>query len=99
MNTSRRASTLHSPSFLATLALVAIALPSAPSAQVGSVLSEQKISQTTGGFGGTLGPAGGFTESMGAVGDLDGDGNVDLAVGQPDDPDGGAAQGALWIVF
>ena len=68
-------------------------------AQAGTVQSEQKISETAGGFGGVLDTSDQFGICVGALGDLDGDGNEDLAVGARLDDDGGTDQGAVWILF
>jgi FG-GAP repeat len=38
-------------------------------------------------------------KSIAAIGDLDNDGNVDLAVGAPGDDDGGSDRGAVYILF
>ncbi len=65
----------------------------------GTVKSEQKISDTAGGFGGALDDSDWFGVSLAAPGDLDGDGAEDLAVGACYDDDGGAARGAVWILF
>ena len=65
----------------------------------GTVKSEQKISETAGGFGGSLDALDEFGHSVAASGDLDGDGIVDLAVGARLDDDGGSALGAVWILF
>ncbi len=65
----------------------------------GTVASEQKISETAGGFGGVLDATDLFGASVAALGDLDGDGNRDLAVGAAFDDDGGTNQGAVWILF
>ncbi len=75
----------------------ALALSGAPYAQVGTVKSVQKISETEGGFGGFLGLDYFFGFSVASPGDLDGDGVADLAVGTPGDDDGGA--GSVWILF
>jgi len=63
------------------------------------VESEQKISETQGGFGGTLLSSDRFGRSIAALGDVDGDGVTDLAVGAYEDDDGGGNQGAVWILF
>ena len=65
----------------------------------GTVKAEQKISDTQGGFTGALDNGDVFGSSVATLGDLDGDGVVDLAVGAPDDDDGGSARGAVWILF
>ncbi len=68
----------------------------------GTVKAHQKISDTEGGFTGTLEDSDGFGGSVTCLGDLDGDGVVDVAVGARDDDDGGvspASRGAVWILF
>jgi hypothetical protein len=65
----------------------------------GSVKSEQKISDTDGGFGGVLDDDDNFGAALASLGDLDGDGLTDLAVGAPRDGDGGANRGAVWVLF
>ena len=65
----------------------------------GSVVSQQKISETSGGFGGALDPLDNFGTCVEALGDLDGNGVCDLAVGALHDDDGGTNQGAVWILF
>jgi hypothetical protein len=66
----------------------------------GSVKSHRKISQTKGGFGGVLNDADWFGYSLAPLGDLDGDGVVDLAVGAVNDRDGGSGnRGAVWVLF
>ena len=68
----------------------------------GTVATHRKIGAGLSGFTGTLDPAGVFGSSLAALGDLDGDGNADLAVGTSGDDDGGDAlshRGALWILF
>ena len=63
-------------------------------AQPGWVLSHQKISDTQGGFKGELEDVDRFGTSIASLGDLDGDGVGDLAVGVPSNGDGGARRGA-----
>jgi len=65
----------------------------------GSVKSEQKISDTAGGFTGTLDDQDQFGTSVASLGDLDGDGIPDIAVGAGSDQDGGEDRGAVWILF
>src|SRR5262249_49387451 len=69
------------------------------SAQVGSVLRAQKIDEVVGGFSGPLHRDDYFGEELAALGDLDGDGIGDLAVGAYGDDDGGLDRGAIWILF
>jgi hypothetical protein len=65
----------------------------------GTVKSHQKISDTQGGFTGTLDDADYFGTSLTSLGDLDGDAVSDLAVGTRGDDDGGIDRGALWVLF
>ncbi|MEM7306847.1 MAG: hypothetical protein AAF682_09260 [Planctomycetota bacterium] len=64
----------------------------------GSVLSQRKIGEGIGGFGGSLdGHA--FGRSLAPLGDLDGDGVFDLAVGEPGSTSGAGVPGSVWILF
>ncbi|HEX6884026.1 MAG TPA: VCBS repeat-containing protein [Planctomycetota bacterium] len=78
------------------LALLAALGWSAIEAQSGTVLAEQKISALAGGFGGVLHHDDYFGQALASLGDLDGDGQEDLAV---------AATGfetglqSVWILF
>lgn len=65
----------------------------------GLVRACQKISQEAGGFLGALPDGCRFGASIAALGDLDGDGMADLAVGAFLDGTGGPERGAVWIVF
>jgi len=65
----------------------------------GTVKAHQKISDLQGGFTGILDNEDRFGVSVANLGDLDGDGVVDLAVGAPLDDDGGNNPGAAWILF
>lgn len=65
----------------------------------GTVLGQKKIGAATSGFGGSLDANDAFGHSVTALGDLDGNGVVDLAVGAPGDDDGGLNRGAVWILF
>jgi len=65
----------------------------------GTVKSHQKISDTEGGFTGELDAYDYFGEAFTVMGDLDGDGVTDLALGAPGDDDGGSARGAVWILY
>ncbi|MCP4958787.1 MAG: hypothetical protein GY925_05890, partial [Actinomycetia bacterium] len=61
----------------------------------GTVKAEQKISSVTGGLTGPLDNSDSFGQSVAGVGDLDGDGIIDIAVGASGDDDGGANRGAV----
>jgi hypothetical protein len=65
----------------------------------GTVKAYQKISDTQGGFTGTLDDTDYFGSGTTTLGDLDGDGVDDLAVGAVNDDDGGANRGAVWVLF
>jgi len=64
----------------------------------GSVKTSAKISDTTGGFGGSLSNSDNFGKSVGRVGDIDANGSIEVAVGAPGDDDGGTDRGAVWIL-
>ena len=59
----------------------------------------QKISDTEGNFTGTLDDGDLFSSSTANIGDLDGDGVTDIAVGTYGDDDGGTDRCAVWILF
>jgi hypothetical protein len=65
----------------------------------GTVRFEQKISQTSGNFDGELSDNSRFGSSVSGIGDFNGDGIVDLAVGADHDDDGGSNRGAMWMLF
>jgi len=90
------------PCCLLLLILVGLGEVSQPLlAQDGSVRAEAKISSTSGGFSGDLVFGDQFGLGVTAIGDLDGDGVTDLAVGAPGDDDGPFASdpGGVWILF
>ena len=84
----------RSAALVAALSLAVLA-PTA-STQVGG---QQKISLGAGGFVGGLDDHDRFGRAVASLGDLDGDGVADLAVGAPLDDDGGPDRGAVWILF
>ena len=74
-------------------------LPKSAKAQTIGTLSQQKISDTEGNFTGILSDDGKFGRAITSLGDLDGDGITDIAVGAPLDDDGGGNRGAVWVLF
>jgi len=65
----------------------------------GSVKSFQKISQNAGGLPASLKIHDEFGRSITPLGDMNGDGTVDIVVGTPEDDDGGTNTGALHVLF
>ncbi len=65
----------------------------------GSVRSHVKITEGLAGFGGDLEAEDGFGRETAALGDWDGDGVPDLAVGANRDDDGGSNRGAIYLCF
>lgn len=65
---------------------------------VGSVRSFSKIASFTGGLNEDVNGSR-FGSAIAPLGDLDGDGVVDVAVGAPEDGDGGERKGAVWVLF
>lgn len=65
----------------------------------GTVKAQQKISDTQGNFTGHLDDYDHFGVSVASLGDLDGDGTIDIAVGSFWDDDSGSNHGAVWILF
>ncbi|MCP3972910.1 MAG: hypothetical protein GY720_00285 [bacterium] len=74
-------------------------IPSATALTDGTVAAEQKISDLQGGFGPGLDNYDDFARSIANIGDFDGDGVTDIAVGQTGDDDAGGNAGALWLVY
>lgn len=65
----------------------------------GNVNSHQKISDQQGNFTGDLNDYYNFGSSVASMGDLDGDGVFDVAVGTIGDDEGGTNKGAVWILL
>lgn len=65
----------------------------------GTVNAEQRISEGQGGFEGALDEDDHFGSDVAALGNLDGAGLGELAVGAEWDNDGGFDRGAVWILF
>ncbi len=69
-------------------------------AEIGEVRYEQKISRESGNFHGDVQSGDSFGFGIEALGDLDGDGTPDLAVGAPgDNGEKGANEGSFYILF
>ena len=64
----------------------------------GTVAREQKLSPLEGGFLGPLTGTDEFGSSIDTLGDIDGDGLVEIAIGAPPADEGGLAQGALYVI-
>ena len=65
----------------------------------GTVKAEQKISDTAGGLAASLDPDDEFGVAVAGIGDVDGDGINDIAVGAYFDDDGGSDRGAVYVLF
>jgi hypothetical protein len=85
-------------SFILTVSMV-LMVAAIGLAQLGTVKNYQKISATEGDFNGALDDGDIFGSSLTALGDLDGDGVSDVAVGASGDDDGGSSRGAVWVLF
>lgn len=68
-----------------------------------TVRGHHKVSALDGGFSGPLDPDDRFGEAAAAIGDLDGNGTCDIAIGAINDDDGGAGLGAnfgaVWLLY
>ena len=64
----------------------------------GTVRDQAKISATTGGLPGPLADGDWFGASVARLGDIDGDGTADIAVGAPLADDGGPSRGAAFVL-
>ncbi len=65
----------------------------------GQAREQVAITSARGGFTGELDDFDAFGWAVASLGDLDGDGVVDVAVGAPRDDDGAVDAGAVWILF
>jgi hypothetical protein len=65
----------------------------------GKVRQQQKIADDIGGFGGNLNDGDGFGSAVANIGDVNGDGIPDLAVGASHDDTGADNAGAIWILM
>jgi len=65
----------------------------------GKVREKQKIADGAGDFGGSLDNKDRFGSAIADIGDVNGDGITDLAVGAPNDDDVSRNAGAVWILF
>lgn len=63
-----------------------------------SIRSIQQISAGIGGLGAGPQPGDRFGHALATLGDVDGDGTIELAVGAPGRDDGGKDRGAVWIL-
>ncbi|MDP6937758.1 MAG: hypothetical protein QF848_02880 [Planctomycetota bacterium] len=68
-------------------------------AQSLSVVEELRLSEGVAGFSGPLADGDGFGASLASIGDLNGDGVDDWAVGAPLTDGNGQDRGAIWILF
>ncbi|MFG0319910.1 MAG: integrin alpha [Planctomycetota bacterium JB042] len=88
---------------LALSLLVAISLPSVARAEndctPGTAIGESRIAHGTGGLVAALADEDRFGASVASLGDLDGDGVVDVAVGAPGDDTGGVDRGAVHVLM
>lgn len=64
----------------------------------GTVLNQRKIASGTSGFGIGLDNFDAFGSAVVSLGDVDGNGIVDLLVGAPGDDDGAVNAGSVWVV-
>jgi hypothetical protein len=65
----------------------------------GTVKNHSRIASNVGGFAHTITGGQNFSKSIANIGDIDGDGVVDIAVGNHRDGDGGNQKGAVYVLF
>ncbi len=65
----------------------------------GTVKKNQKITKSVGNFKGVLQNGDFFGSALAAIGDLNGDEILDIAVGADRDQEGGTNKGAVWLLF
>lgn len=65
----------------------------------GTIRKLQKISALHGGFTGTINEEDNFGHSVTGLGDIDGDGIIDIAVGVPNSDYGGTDKGTVYIMY
>ena len=65
----------------------------------GTVLTEQKISASVGWSGSPLGTSDRFGKGLDSIGDINGDGVIDIMAGVHEDDDGGNNHGAAYVLF
>jgi len=65
----------------------------------GTVADEHEIAMGQAGFTGTLAGDDWFGNALRSLGDIDGDGVADLAVGAQQDDTAGSNRGAIWLLF
>lgn len=65
----------------------------------GTVTDEEKIAAGQGGFDGSVTDGDSFGSAIAPLGDVDGDGTLDLLVGAKHTDDGGTDYGAVWTLF
>src|SRR5262249_6974905 len=71
----------------------------ASDAQAGSLRAAQRISRNVGGLGAVLDRGDRFGSGIAVIGDIDADGEEEIAVGAAGDDDGGSSCGAVWVLF
>ncbi|MBX2984897.1 MAG: FG-GAP repeat protein [Bacteroidia bacterium] len=65
----------------------------------GTVKNHSRIASNVGGFAHTITGGQNFSKSIANIGDIDGDGVIDIAVGNHRDGDGGTQKGAVYVLF